>query len=535
MVLNEHGFNHGAEIYNMPIRQYAMMANGYLYTAIVPVGLPPKPVLTLMKGIGMVAPDFVKNIESKAIAGAEKKYLEAFEPALDQLGERWAEQWLPEVQRFLFTCESFNLKQAAIPELIAHLEWAITQNRRLSEIHFLVAFPMLLALNRFDELYHDLFPGAGKFDAFKLLEGLMNKSLEAGDALWKLSRRARANTDVQRVIETTPEAEVIGVLRMFEAGRAFVQEIDGFLYQYGKRGDTFDVFSEVSWVEDPAPVIKNLKDYISQPDRDIEGEQSKLAAQRQQAIAEARIKLKGYPQPVREQFERTLKAAQASNVLQEDHNYWIDQRSLWQLRNIALEFGRRLAAAGAIEQGSDVFYLTLEEMLDAARQQSQVDARALAARRKGDYERYRTIMPPPALGALPEAPPPNDTVGRTITKFFGLDAPDASEAGNVLHGLSGSSGKVRGIARVVRSLSEAGKLQKGDILVAETTVPPWTPLFATAAGIATDTGGILSHCAIVAREYRIPAVVGVRNATRRLEDGMLIEVDGDTGTVWIVE
>jgi pyruvate,water dikinase len=144
-------------------------------------------------------------------------------------------------------------------------------------------------------------------------------------------------------------------------------------------------------------------------------------------------------------------------------------------------------------------------------------------------------MPPPALGALPEAPPPNDTVGRTITKFFGLDAPDASEAGNVLHGLSGSSGKVRGIARVVRSLSEAGKLQKGDILVAETTVPPWTPLFATAAGIATDTGGILSHCAIVAREYRIPAVVGVRNATRRLEDGMLIEVDGDTGTVWIVE
>jgi len=79
----------------------------------------------------------------------------------------------------------------------------------------------------------------------------------------------------------------------------------------------------------------------------------------------------------------------------------------------------------------------------------------------------------------------------------------------VLKGNSGSRGIARGTAKVIRSLAEAGKLRKGDILVAETTAPPWTPLFATAAAVVTDTGGILSHCAVVAREYMIPAVVGV--------------------------
>ncbi len=104
----------------------------------------------------------------------------------------------------------------------------------------------------------------------------------------------------------------------------------------------------------------------------------------------------------------------------------------------------------------------------------------------------------------------------------------------MLQGTSGSPGTARGPARVVRSLAEAGRLQPGDVLVAETTAPPWTPLFATAAAIVTDTGGVLSHCAVVAREYGIPAVVGTGAATATIEDGQLIEVDGDAGLVRLI-
>ncbi|MSS71261.1 MAG: hypothetical protein EXS64_07210 [Candidatus Latescibacteria bacterium] len=124
-------------------------------------------------------------------------------------------------------------------------------------------------------------------------------------------------------------------------------------------------------------------------------------------------------------------------------------------------------------------------------------------------------------------------MSRFFGKFFG-GPPRASEDPGVLNGYAGSPGKVRGPARVIRSLAEAGKLKRGDVLVAETTAPPWTPLFATAAAIVTDTGGILSHCAVVAREYRIPAVVGVGRATAVIRDDQILEVDGDAGVVRIV-
>src|SRR3990172_6881604 len=104
----------------------------------------------------------------------------------------------------------------------------------------------------------------------------------------------------------------------------------------------------------------------------------------------------------------------------------------------------------------------------------------------------------------------------------------------MVKGWAGSAGVARGTARVIRSLAEAGKLQPGDVLVAESTMPPWTPLFATASAVVTDIGGGLSHSAVVAREYHIPAVVGTDYATSTFHDGQLLEVDGDAGTVRVV-
>src|SRR5690606_5184857 len=112
--------------------------------------------------------------------------------------------------------------------------------------------------------------------------------------------------------------------------------------------------------------------------------------------------------------------------------------------------------------------------------------------------------------------------------------PPPSEAG-VLRGVAVSAGTGRGRARVVKDLLEARELRPGEVLVAPSTAQPWTPLFATAAGLVTETGGVLSHAAIVAREYRLPAVARVRDALTALRTGMLLEVDGTAGTVRIVD
>src|SRR5205823_1526484 len=106
---------------------------------------------------------------------------------------------------------------------------------------------------------------------------------------------------------------------------------------------------------------------------------------------------------------------------------------------------------------------------------------------------------------------------------------------NVVNGMAGSPGVYRGRVRLAHTLADGQALQDGEVLVTETTSPPWTPLFATAGAVVTDTGGVLCHCAVVAREYAIPAVVGTRVATHVLRDGMLVEVDGTAGEVRIVE
>ena len=164
-----------------------------------------------------------------------------------------------------------------------------------------------------------------------------------------------------------------------------------------------------------------------------------------------------------------------------------------------------------------------------------IPMQGMVQERRAEVERFSRVTPPPMLGT-PPAFEMTDGGPMIRAMFKGELSPQntSNGAANKVKGLPGSAGVVRGTARVIHSLAEAGKLQPGDVLVTESTEPPWTPLFATAAAIVTDTGGVLSHSAVVAREYRIPAVVGTGHATSTFQDGQLLEVDGNAGTVRVV-
>ena len=154
--------------------------------------------------------------------------------------------------------------------------------------------------------------------------------------------------------------------------------------------------------------------------------------------------------------------------------------------------------------------------------------RRLVAERRAEMAVAATLTPPPALG---ETPAPSLAVGDGHEAGILGGSPGSVEDAAGLRGMAGSKGKVTGIARVARTLDEAGSLQPGEILVTITTLPPWAPLFAIAAAVVTETGGPLSHCAIAAREYGIPAVVGAPEATRRIATGQRITIDGSTGII----
>jgi phosphohistidine swiveling domain-containing protein len=209
---------------------------------------------------------------------------------------------------------------------------------------------------------------------------------------------------------------------------------------------------------------------------------------------------------------------------------------MYNLRRLLLEFGGRLAAGGAIDAPEDVLFLWLDELKAAAKDTDRARKQDVVAARKAEMAHFSDIKPPTVLGTVPLMPPPTDEpILRGMMKTTGeTPIPTNGEKPDVLRGHAGSPGTVRGPAKVVRTLAEAAKLKLGDILVAESTAPPWTPLFVTATAVVTDMGGVLSHGAVVAREYRIPAVVGTGNATETLQDGQMIEVDGNAGTVRIV-
>jgi rifampicin phosphotransferase len=509
-VAHTHGFTRASEAYDMPIRLRPRRINTYYYMAVAPIMAPPE--------------------EMEAM---EKRAQEKLGDAMVRLGETWSEDYLPEIQQYLKNWDDFDLHGASMPELLAHLDETLVRLQRLWEIHFAIAFPMLMAISTFEEFYRDLFDSEGPFDAYRLLQGLDNKTVESGRILWRLSRKALEIPEVRKILEESAAADVVPALEGSAEGREFLKAFGAYLNEYGHRGDKWGV-SYPTWAENPTPVVKMLKDYITQPGGGPDEELATLAAEREHHLAETRERLGGYPQTVRDQFEILLKAAEEGTVLSEDHGFWIDFSSTARVRDVFVEFGSRFAEAGVIEESSDVFHLTLDEIRETAEQLPNLDRRDLVAQRKAEIERFGRMQPPLALGTPPPGPPPDNPANRALDKFFGGPPQTPDEAG-VLRGNPGSPGIVRGRARVLRALPEGNDgLEEGDILVAETTAPPWRPLFATAAAVVTDTGGILSHCAVVAREYRIPAVVGAALATATIKDGQTIEVNGDKGIVRIL-
>jgi phosphohistidine swiveling domain-containing protein len=502
----DHGVTAAARAYGVPLRALTRRINTYLYLALVPTNSRP-----------------AQHPNGTDRLGA----------AIGRLGDLWDDEYLPEIKRHLQHWEALDAASSTLSQLIDALDDSVERTKRLYEIHFLIWLPFMTAISLFDDFYRDVLGGVSDFDAYRLLQGFDNKTLESGRALWQLSRRALQDAPVRVVLEHESAEAVTAALEESPEGRRFLDLLHEYLQTWGQRGDRWG-WSFPSWIEEPTPVIRTLKDYVRQPDRDLEGELAAQIAEREKLVSAARERLRSHPPDVVNRFEFLLKAAQQAIVLTEDHSHWIDFRCMYHLHRISLEVGRRLSAAGVVDRRDDVFLLTLEELGDTALELPRLNRRAQIAARRAEMEYFRSVPVPPTLGALATGAPSTDPVNRALFKFFGAPPPTADDHA-VIRGNCGSPGRATGPARVVHSLAGAGKLQPHDVLVVKTTAPPWTPLFATAAAVVSDTGGILSHCAVVAREYGIPAVVGTGNATGRIHDGQLIEVDGDAGIVRLLQ
>jgi rifampicin phosphotransferase len=507
------GLTRGARAYGIPINVHDRHINGFLYTAIESTTLTGAP-----------------------LAAQSEELPTKLEQTMANLRASWDDIWLPELQQHLAWWSAFDGEAATVPSLLQHLAETEQRWQRVWEIHFLLFLPSKLAISEFVDLHADLFQEADPFVPYKMLAGFTTKNLESGQRLWGLSRRILSSPDLVAIFHENMTNAVIPRLMEHEAGGPLLIELTDYLETYGQRADKLSLNCPY-WIEDPTPVLETLKQYLRQEERNLDGQLETMSQQRVEQVEILMAQLRHYPRAVREEVRLRLKAAQEGAFLSEEHGHWIDYKASYAVRQVLLTIGRRFVADGVLPDEADLFYLEMSEVKDllaSTDPRGLYDGRlkGLAAVRRANELQFRNVTPPRVLGTVPSgssAAATRDPITEMFHKVEGETSPESPT--DLIVGIPGSPGVVEGPVRVLHALYEAGKVLPGDILVADTTSPPWTLLFATVGGLVTNSGGVLSHSAVIAREYGIPAVLGTSNATLRLRDGQRVRVDGSRGTV----
>lgn len=465
--------------------------------------------------------EFSSETEAKQVAAAIQATMQR---EAGRLLELWNDM-LPEIRENLGTLEHLTGQVPSADNVSVLIDEAFAAFADLWRLHFKVTVPKSVAMQVFDEFYAEVF-GGGEEDGHPLLAGQLNESVKASFGLSDLAGRARS-LGVASTILDHDVGEALEVLTTTAAGRAFLDDLDIYLVTYGLRQDLLDLATP-TWRERPALALMNIRNYL-RTGLDARAHHAEIEDRASQAREQARTELAQYPQAVRGQFEVMLAMGAAASFLQEEHNFYIDQMSIAQLHLFFVAVGQRLVDAAVIEVSNDVFMLTPNEVRSGLKTPTPLGD--TVAVRQRELDAAQSLTPPPFIGSPPSTPWSTATPGaRSTVRFYGLATPASDDPDRVV-GNPGARGTATGPARVIWTLEEAHALQPGEILVTVTTMPPWSPLFAVAAGVVTETGGPLSHCAIVAREYGIPAVVGATDATRRITNGQRISIDGATGIV----
>lgn len=480
---------------------------------------------------------YQRKVEKQPASEEEARLMgEAAEAAMQReigrMMERWHDEHLPEITARLRRLRELDVAGASPDELAGMLDEVNAIHTDLWRIHFRTVLPMHLSSQLFDEFYADIFGGA-ESDSHALVVGTLSESIKAGIGLSDLAALART-LGLEPLFRETAADSLVSKLETTERGQQFLAGLNEYLQVHGLRQDLFE-YTTPTWREDPKIALASVRSYLLSG-RDARAEHEAKVRSAEDASAQAQEHLATYPEAVRGQFEAMLQFGRNGAFLQEEHHFYIDQQGVALLRLFYLKVGQRLAEVGVIDNADDVFMLDNDEIFgflagsDAGKLADNV-LRAIIATRRDELQHARTMEPPPFIGDPPAGPPPGgNPMERALGRFFG-GPPQRSDVPGQLKGNAGSKGIATGIARIARTLDDASHVEPGEILVAVTTMPAWTPLFGVASAVVTETGGALSHCAIVAREYGIPAVVGVHGATTAIKPGQRITVDGTSGIV----
>ena len=407
--------------------------------------------------------------------------------------------------------------------LFLHLEELKAFYARSLQLHFTLFIPHVVGLHELAIACEELL-GWDLQTTTGLLQGLSNASTASTDELAALARRAARRIETRELLEArTPEL----LKQLDEIDPPVAKALRQYLEFWGLR----PIGSEAG-----SPTVADQPQLVADLIADLlhdDGQRDRSAA-RLALIEEARTQLTG---PARQRFDAALRYAERVYPLREDNVLLTDQLPTGLIRRVALEAGRRLVGLQLLGRAEEAVMLTADELREALR--TRLDVRRLVSRRKAEHAWVRANPGPmtygPEPGKAPDLrglPAPARRINSALLWMMEheLTAPPKAN-GNVIAGIGVSSGIYRGRVRVIRTADQLNTLRAGEVLVCPTTSAAWTMVFRRAGAIVADTGSVLSHTAIVAREFALPAVVAAANATSRLVDGEEVTVDGTRGVV----
>jgi len=473
----------------------------------------------------------VIECKPEEVAEREKKYRENLRPFIEDFVSMWKKdmgEWMGVVKEF----QEFDIENASDIELREHLEdYFNRMHYRWRELHFYYMYPLFHLVWTFGEVCQEMLGIDQDHPTFKALtSGFDNRLFKVNEDLWAFGDRAK-ELGLADIFSENEDRDIIPKLEESEAGREWLKEYREWLKVEGWRNiDMWDV-SSITWMEDHSLPLRDIKQAMAKGGAFTLGEERKrLTKEREKTEKEVLAKV---PADKREWFEKLMRVAQKGSVFSEEHNWYLDQHVAAISRRIFLEYGRRFAEAGIIEERDDIFYLLPPEVRKASICMDRIDLRPYVKERKEERERYLKIEPKPFLGDMEKFP----EVARKnpIIRVVASPPRVKPELKADLYAAATSPGIVEGTARVILRERDLDQLQPDDILVTVATAVPWTPAFSIIKGVVTNAGGGLSHAVLVAREYGIPACIGTREATKKIKSGDRIKVDGDMGAVYILE
>jgi phosphohistidine swiveling domain-containing protein len=503
--------------------------NGYLYTTAIPAEA----------GISVDTQEYnyrtnpiVPEAGDADYAGKIGAYLGVVLPVYGHnFVTWWRERFVPEMQRNFDYIEGMLEKkdELSLADVAVLLEDAIDMHDRHWKIHWMLNFAQLSAtlnLRAVMEKTH------GKVDDV-LLGRLQNSGNDRNwdkiRSLWEMKEEVKGDPELQQIFAAKTAAEIVPALQASERGRRFVDErIVPYQLEYGWHAVWSHEFIFPSFREDMNPVVQLVRDQYSS-DYDYP---TKIAELRADIAAAAEEILEGLEGEALEEMRAANEINLKMAPLTPDHHFYIDQGANAHVRLVLIAIGEKLVAQGVLDRPDDVIMFRYNQLRAFIGDPGSMDGRSIVAEARQKWTAAEKVQPKDWVGTATES-----QLAFPYLNLWGFPEKFHRSKERVqgqVKGIAGSPGVVEGIARIVSSEAEFDSLQQGEILVCQMTNPAWQVLYGKIIAVVTDAGGTVSHPAVLAREYGIPAVVGTSTGTFDIKTGDRLRVDGSAGVVEIL-